>query len=405
MLTRLGVAKGDRVVIYMPMVPEAVVAMLGCARIGAVHSVVFGGFAPPELASRIDDATPKVVVTASCGIEGNRVIEYKPLLDQALRGAVHEPSATVVLQRPQVAAALRALRKEDPEGRYLRQHDISALRYLFLAGERLDPETWRWASQQTGVPVIDHWWQTESGWAIAANPAGLELLPIKPGSPSLAMPGWDLRVLDAHGRPLPAGTEGALAARLPLPPGALTTLWGDDERFVSSYLSAFEGYYLSGDGGSIDSDGYVFVMGRADDVINVAGHRLSTGAMEEVIATHPDVAECAVIGVHDALKGQAPRGLVVLKAGIDPQAPGYRDSLRRDIFERIRTRISPIASLRDVDIVAGLPKTRSGKILRKTMREIADGIDTPVPATIDDPAVLDQLRPVLLRPEACRTTM
>ncbi|MGW2939176.1 AMP-binding protein [Streptomyces sp. NPDC001156] len=450
-LTRVGVVRGDRVVIYMPMVPEAVIAMLGCARIGAVHSVVFGGFAPPELASRIDDAAPKVVVTASCGIEGNRIIEYKPLLDQALRSAEHQPSATIVLQRPQATAALsagdhdwselmatvepvqpvivdstdplyilytsgttgrpkgvvrdtggyatalawtmtniydigpgdvmftasdigwvvghsyivygpllvgattvlyegkpvgtpdagqfwrvieehhvramfaaptalRALRKEDPKAGYLRQHDISALRHLFLAGERLDPETWQWASRHTGVPVIDHWWQTESGWAIAANPAGLQLLPIKPGSPSLTMPGWDLQVLDAHGHPLPAGIQGALAARLPLPPGALTTLWRDDERFVSSYLSEFDGYYLTGDGGFIDSDGYVFVMGRTDDVINVAGHRLSTGAMEEVIATHPDIAECAVIGVHDSLKGQVPRGFVVLKAGVDPQA-------------------------------------------------------------------------------------
>lgn len=531
-LAKLGVTRGDRVVIYMPMVPEAVVAMLACARLGAVHSVVFGGFAAPELAARIDDARPRVIVTASCGIEGQRVIEYKPLLEQALELAAHPPHATVVLQRPQATArlapgdhewsalmadaepvepvpvdstdplyilytsgttgrpkgvvrdtggyatalawtmaniydigpgevmftasdigwvvghsyivygpllagattilyegkpvgtpdagqfwrvveqhkvrsmfaaptALRALRKEDPGGQYLRRYDLTTLKYLFLAGERLDPETWRWASEQTGVPVVDHWWQTESGWAITANPAGMDLLEIKPGSSSVPMPGWDLQTLGPDGRTVPAGTEGVLAARLPLPPGALSTLWGDDDRFVNTYLTAFDGYYLSGDGGFIDADGYVFVMGRTDDVINVAGHRLSTGAMEEVIAAHPDVAECAVIGVRDPLKGQAPRGFVVLKAGVDQASPGYGDALQADLMERIRKRISPIASLREIDIVTGLPKTRSGKILRKTMREIADGVMAPVPPTIEDPAVLEHLRPILLHSEGC----
>jgi propionyl-CoA synthetase len=527
-LTGLGVGRGDRVVIYMPMVPEAAIAMLGCARIGAVHSVVFGGFAPNELAVRIDDAAPTVIVSASCGIEGKRVIEYKPLLDKAIELAEHKPAKKVVLQRPQAQAAMgdddidwvdamagatpadpvpvkatdplyilytsgttgkpkgvvrdgggyavalawsmpnvyavdagetmftasdvgwvvghsyivyapllvgattvlyegkpvgtpdagqfwrvvadygvkslftaptafRAIKKEDPEARYLGDHDVSSLKYLFLAGERLDPETYHWASDRLGIPVIDHWWQTETGWPIVANPAGIELLPIKPGSPTRPLPGWDVQVLDPGGKPVAPGTDGAIVVKLPMPPGSLPTLWNDDERFVQSYMAAFDGYYLTGDGGNIDADGYVFVMGRTDDVINVAGHRLSTGAMEEILASHPDVAECAVIGVTDSLKGQIPRGFVVLKAGVDAAAAGYEDKLRAELVQLVRDQIGAVASLRDVAVVPALPKTRSGKILRKTMRGIADGVDEPVPSTIDDAAVLDALRPVLRR--------
>ncbi len=452
-LRDLGVGKGDRVVVYMPMVPEAVVAMLACARIGAVHSVVFGGFAPHELAIRIDDARPKVVVSASCGIEGSRVIAYKPMLDEAIRQAGHKPDSCVILQRPQLEAsmgerdldwasvmrpdavppaecvpvaatdplyilytsgttgkpkgivrdngghavalhwsmaqiydihpgevfwaasdvgwvvghsyivyapllvgattilyegkpvgtpdagafwrviaehrvsalftaptAFRAIRREDPQALLLAAHDISSLRTLFLAGERLDPDTYQWASRTLGIPVVDHWWQTETGWAICANLRGLEPMPIKAGSPSVPVPGYDVQVLDEHGEPGAANSEGAICIRLPLPPGTLPTLWGDDDRYVAGYLSAFPGWYLTGDGGYKDDDGYLFVMGRTDDVINVAGHRLSTGAMEAVLAGHPSVAECAVVGVHDDLKGQVPRGFVVLKAG-DPRRP------------------------------------------------------------------------------------
>jgi propionyl-CoA synthetase len=529
-LRELGVGRGDRVVIYMPMVPEAAIAMLACARLGAVHSVVFGGFAAKELAVRIDDAAPKVVVSASCGIEGKRVIEYKPLLDKAIELSAHKPDKQVILQRPQAEAAMgdndvdwaeavakaspadpvpvrstdplyvlytsgttgkpkgvvrdgggyatalawsmpnvydvsagqtiftasdvgwvvghsyivyapllagattilyegkpvgtpdagqfwrvmseygvrsmftaptafRALKKEDPNGEYPRKYDLSGLKYLFLAGERLDPETYRWASELLGIPVIDHWWQTETGWPIVANPAGIELLEIKPGSPTRPLPGWDIQVLDIDGRPVPAGQDGAIVAKLPLPPGAFPTLWNDDERFVKSYMSAFEGYYLTGDGGRIDSDGYVFVMGRTDDVINVAGHRLSTGGMEEVLASHPDVAECAVIGVADQMKGQIPRGFVVLKAGVmdreGASAEGYEDKLRAELVQMVRDQVGAVASLKEVAIVPALPKTRSGKILRKTMRGIADGVDEPVPSTIDDASVLDTLRPVL----------
>ena len=524
-LRAFGVEKGDRVVIYMPMIPEAVVAMLACARIGAVHSVVFGGFAAHELAVRIDDAQPKVVVSASCGIEPSRVVEYKPMLDKALAMASHRPDVCVVKQRPQVEAAMtegrdvdwdvairagatepapcvevaatdplyvlytsgttgkpkgivrdngghavamawslpniydvhagqvwwtasdvgwvvghsyivyaplingsttvlyegkpvgtpdagafwrvvaehgvealftaptaiRAIKKEDPDGALLTDHDISSLRTLFLAGERLDPDTYAWASKTLGVPVIDHWWQTETGWPIASNLRGLEPMPVKPGSPTVPVPGYDVVVLDETGEPVPAGTEGAICLRLPLPPGTLPTLWGDDDRFVSSYLSAFDGYYLSGDGGYVDEDGYLYVMGRTDDVINVAGHRLSTGSMEAVIAQHPAVAECAVIGAADPMKGQLPRGFVVLKAGVtaDPE------DIRRELVSLVREEIGAVAAFRDVTVVGGLPKTRSGKILRKTMREIADGKDAVVPSTIEDEGVLDSLRPAL----------
>ena len=527
-LRGLGVDRGDRVVIYMPMVPEAVVAMLACARIGAVHSVVFGGFAPHELAVRIDDAQPKVVVTASCGIEPSRVVEYKPYVDRALELATHEPAAVVLKQRPQVEAtmvegrdvdwdvamragrtdpaecvevqatdplyvlytsgttgkpkgivrdngghavamawslpniygcgagdmwwaasdvgwvvghsyivyaplicgattvlyegkpvgtpdagafwrvvaeygvkalftaptAIRAIKKEDPDGRLLAEHDTSSLETLFLAGERLDPDTYEWASKALGVPVVDNWWQTETGWPIAANLRGLEPMEIRPGSPSVVVPGYDVRVLDERGDQVPPGTEGAICIKLPLPPGTLPTLWGDDERYVASYLSAYDGHYLSGDGGDADQDGYLYVMGRTDDVINVAGHRLSTGSMEAVIAQHPSVAECAVIGVADPMKGQLPRGFVVLKAGVEADP----DELRAELVQMVRDEVGAVAAFREVSVVGGLPKTRSGKILRKTMREIADGKDAAVPSTIEDPAVLDTLRPTL-RPQ------
>jgi propionyl-CoA synthetase len=522
-LRSLGVEKGDRVIVYMPMVPEAVVAMLACARLGAVHSVVFGGFASAELAARIEDAEPKVIVSASCGIEVSRVIEYKPLLDKAIELSSHKPTTCVILQRPQVEASLqgerdvawsdviasadlvdpmpvaatdplyilytsgttakpkgvvrdngghavalrwsmenvydigpgdvwwtasdvgwvvghsyivyaplivgattvlyegkpvgtpdagafwrviaehkvsalftaptafRAIKKEDPEGRYLATYDVSSLRTLFLGGERLDPDTWEWATERLGVPVVDHWWQTETGWPIAANLRGLEPMPIKPGSPTVAVPGWDVRVLLPSGEEAPPGTEGAICIKLPLPPGALTTLWRDDERFVSSYLSAFDGYYLTGDGGYVDEDGYLYVMGRTDDVINVAGHRLSTGTLEAVLSGHPAVAECAVMGVYDDLKGQVPRGLVVLKAGVEID----HDQLRAELVSKVRDEVGAVASLRLIDVVVALPKTRSGKILRRTLREIADGKTPAVPSTIEDATVLDALKVTL----------
>jgi propionyl-CoA synthetase len=520
-LRGLGVGGGDRVVIYLPMIPEAVIAMLACARLGAVHSVVFGGFAAHELAVRIDDARPKVVVSASCGIEPSRVVEYKPMLDAAVQACAHPPLKCVIVQREQhhcqmheerdldwhdlmtraqsvdavpVAAtdplyvlytsgttgkpkgivrdngghavalawsmrniydigpgevfwaasdvgwvvghsyivygpllagattvlyegkpvgtpdpgafwrvisehhvkalftaptAIRAIRKEDPDGQHLAKHDVSSLRYLFQAGERLDPDTYEWASKQLGIPVIDHWWQTETGWAVAANPMGIEPLPIKPGSPTVPMPGYDVRVLRADGTGCAPGEDGAICIRLPLPPGTLPTLWGDDDRFQAAYLAEHPGYYLSGDGGHLDEDGYLYVMGRIDDVINVAGHRLSTGAIEEVLAAHPAVAECAVIGVADDTKGQVPRGLVVLKAGASS------DGLAAELVAAVRDRIGAVACLKVVDVVAALPKTRSGKILRKTMRGIAHGRDEPVPSTIEDPKVLEHLRPIL----------
>jgi propionyl-CoA synthetase len=522
-LRDLGVDKGDRVIVYLPMIPEALVAMLACARIGAVHSVVFGGFAAPELATRIDDATPTVIVSASCGIEGSRVIEYKPILDRAIELARHQPEHCVILQRPQAVASLtagrdldwesaaasaaavdcvpvaatdplyilytsgttakpkgvvrdngghavalrwsmdnvydtragevfwaasdvgwvvghsyivyapllagcttvlyegkpvgtpdagafwrvvaehgvktlftaptafRAIKKEDPAGELTQRYDLSRFQYLFLAGERLDPETYRWASELLGVPVIDHWWQTETGWAIVADLMGLEPMPTKAGSPTVPVPGYDVRIVDPDGAEVKPGETGDIVVRLPLPPGCLPTLWQDDERFVASYLSAHPGYYTTGDGGFRDGDGYVFVMGRIDDVINVAGHRLSTGQMEEVLASHAAVAECAVIGVHDETKGQVPRGFVVLKAGVS----AAHSEVSAELVQLIRERIGAVAALRRVDVVTALPKTRSGKILRKTMRGIADGRDEPVPSTIEDPAVLDALRPVL----------
>ncbi len=533
-----GVAKGDRVVIYLPMVPEALIAMLATARLGAIHSVVFGGFAAKELASRIQDARPTVVVTASGGLEPRGPIEYLPAVDEALRlgdhrvgavivksrkGFVHQVSeygsssdtrgsdtawldwdtelataepadpvpvlatdplyilytsgttgspkgvvrdngghavaltwsirnifgigpgdvmltasdvgwvvghsyivyapllagATTVLYEgkpvgtPDAGAfwrlindhrinvlftaptALRAVRKVDPDAALLAGYDISSLRLLFCAGERLDIDTYRWAGRTLGVPVIDNWWQTETGWPICANPRGIQELPLKPGSPTLPQPGYNLVILDAGGQEVPVGTEGNIALRLPLPPGTLPTLWGSDERYISSYLSAFDGFYVTGDSGYVDDDGYVFVMGRTDDIINVAGHRLSTGAIEQVLAQHPAVAECAVIGLADPLKGQRASGYVVLKAGadIDPAA------LEQELVALVRTQIGPVADFKQAMVVDGLPKTRSGKILRKTMRQMASGEDYVVPSTIEDQSVLDAMEPIL-RPDA-----
>ncbi|MET8537750.1 propionyl-CoA synthetase [Streptomyces sp. NPDC005065] len=521
-LSGLGVGKGDRVVIYMPMIPEAMMTMLACARIGAVHSVVFGGFAPKELATRIEDARPKLVVAASCGLEPNRVVAYQPILDEALALSAHRPDHTLMLQRENLRAdlspgyldwadvvpcaqpvapvpiaatdplyilytsgttgrpkgvlrsagghavalawsmgaiydiragdvfwtasdvgwvvghsyivygpllvgattvmyegkpvgtpdagafwrvvqeygvkaiftaptAIRAIKKTDPAAEELAKYDTSSLTSLFLAGERLDPETYHWASEVLGVPVTDHWWQTETGWAIAANPRGLEAMPVKPGSATVPVPGWDVQILDGDGQPLPPGQEGEIAIRLPLPPGALQTLWDDDDRFVESYLSRFPGFYHTGDSGYFDDDGYLFVMGRTDDVINVAGHRLSTGAIEAALATHPAVAECAVIGIPDSLKGNVPYGLVVLKSGAEPDP----DRLRAELVAAVRRDVGPVAAFHDVAVVPALPKTRSGKILRKTMRGIAEGRDEPVPATIEDISVLDALRSTL----------
>ena len=521
-LRMAGVEKGDRVVIYMPMVPEALIAMLACARLGAVHSVVFGGFAPAELAARIDDAKPKVIVSASCGLEPTRVVEYKPMLDESIALATHKPSRCIILQREQhpvelgpldmdwkdamamaepaecvsVAAtdplyilytsgttgkpkgivrdngghavaltwsmknvynieagdmwwsasdvgwvvghsyivyaplfagattivfegkpvgtpdagtfwrviekygvkglftaptAIRAIRKEDYNADFIKSADLSKFENLFLAGERLDPDTYHWATENLGVPVIDNWWQTETGWPIASNLRGLEPMPIKPGSPTVAIPGYDIKVLDESGKELPPGTEGNIAITLPLPPGTLPTLWGDDQRYIDSYLTVFPGMYASGDGGYIDEDGYVYIMGRTDDVINVAGHRLSTGSLEAVVATHELVAECAVIGVADAIKGQIPKAFVVLKAGAQVDA----EELRKQIVALVRKEVGPVASLNEVVVVPGLPKTRYGKVLRKTMRGIADGKHVDIPSTIEDASILDILRPLL----------
>jgi len=518
-----GVAKGDRVILYMPMVPEAVVAMLACARIGAVHSVVFGGFAAKELATRIDDAQPKLILSASCGIEPGRIVQYKPLLDEAIRLAGSKPKACIVLQRPQltcdltpgrdydwaslrrkamndgkkapcvpVAAtdplyilytsgttgipkgvvrdngghlvavkwsmfnlygvkpgevwwcgsdigwvvghsyiiygpllhgatsimyegkpvgtpdagafwrvisehkavafftaptAFRAIRKEDPEGKFIRQYDLSKFRTLFLAGERADPPTVEWAEQQLKVPVIDHWWQTETGWCIAGNPVGLGVLPVKHGSPTVPMPGYQVDVVDEAAKPVPANTMGSIVIKLPMPPGCLPTLWNQDARFREAYLSEFPGYYKTSDAGYKDEDGYVFVMGRTDDIINVAGHRLSTGGMEEILASHPDVAECAVLGVKDAIKGEVPCGFLVLKAGVK-RPP---NEIEKEIVALVRDRLGPVAAFKLAITVGRLPKTRSGKILRGTIKKIADGESWTMPATIEDPKVLDEI--------------
>jgi len=518
-LKGLGVEKGDRVVIYMPMIPEAAVAMLASARIGAVHSVVFGGFASKELAIRIDDAKPKVVISASGAMEGKKQLEYKPLIDNAIDLATHKPEKCVIFQRDFVKAnllegrdldweelvagaepaqcvtvkatdplyilytsgttgmpkgvvrdngghavalnwsmknvyglepgdvfwsasdvgwvvghsyiiygplfygcttiiyegkpvgtpdpgafwrvisehgvkvmftaptAFRAIKKEDPGGDYMSKYDLSAFKALFLAGERLDPDTYHWASDLLNVPVIDHWWQTESGWPIAANCIGIEEFPIKPGSPAKAVPGYNVVVLDQDGKELPRGKEGLVAIKLPLPPGTLQTLWQNDERFVDSYMKAFDGYYFTSDGGYIDEDGYIFIMGRVDDVINVAGHRLSTGAMEEIVSQHKDVAECAVFGVDDGLKGQIPVGLFVFKAGVESDP----EDVKNELVKMVRNQIGPVACFKDATSVKRLPKTRSGKILRGTMRSIADGKEYNVPSTIDDPAILDEI--------------
>ncbi len=526
-LLEAGVEKGDRVILYMPMIPEALIAMLACARIGAIHSVVFGGFAANELAVRIEDTQPKVIISASCGIEPNRVVRYKPLLDQAIELSTAKPDYTIVVQRPQEIASLiegrdydyatlmeaarsrgikaecepmaatdpayilytsgttgrpkgvvrdigghmvalkwtmfnhyginpgdvfwaasdvgwvvghsyivygpllqgattilyegkpvgtpdagafwrviseykvkalftaptafRAIKKEDPQGLQTARYDLSNFKTLFLAGERADPNTVHWAEDLLNVPVIDHWWQTETGWAIAGNCVGLGAMPIKHGSPTFPVPGFELHVLNESSEEVKRGQTGALSVKLPMPPGCLPTLWKNDAGFIESYLIEFPGYYKTADAGYIDEDGYVFVMARTDDIINVAGHRLSTGAIEEVVANHPDVAECAVIGIHDGLKGQAPAGFVLLKAGVD------RDIkvVEREIVELVRERIGPVAAFKTVLTVNRLPKTRSGKILRGTMRKIADGEAYKMPATIDDPAILAEITAAL----------
>ncbi len=518
-LAAQGIGKGDRVILYMPMIPQAVIAMAACARLGAVHGVVFGGFAANELAVRIDDAKPKMVVSASCGIEGARVIEYKPLLDAAIELATHKPEHCIIVQRPQAAAqmiagrdldwdqamaeaephpcvpvaatdplyilytsgttgqpkgivrdngghavalkwsmkaiydvdpgevywaasdvgwvvghsyivyapllhgcttvlyegkpvgtpdpgafwrvisqhgvatmftaptAFRAIRQQDPEGSYIQKYDLARFRALFLAGERCDPDTLAWAQAQLKVPVIDHWWQTETGWAIASNCLGIGPLPVKAGSPTRAVPGWDVRALGPDGLEKAPGEIGALVCKLPLPPGTLPTLWQADERYREAYLNKFPGYYETGDSGYLDEDGYVFVMARTDDIINVAGHRLSTGGMEEVLAAHPDVAECAVIGVADQLKGQLPLGFLVLQAGVErPEA-----EIVQEVVKMVRERIGPVAAFKQARVVKRLPKTRSGKILRATMKKIADGEPYTAPATIDDPDILTEI--------------
>lgn len=518
-LAAQGVEKGDRVLIYLPMIPEAVIAMLACARLGAVHSVVFGGFAPNELAKRINDAKPKVVVSASCGIEPTRLVEYKPMLDEAIELCTAKPERCIIYQRPQVTApmvagrdidwndaiaqaepadcvsveatdplyilytsgstgapkgivrdngghavalkwsmehvynvkpgevywaasdvgwvvghsyivygpllqgcttilyegkpvgtpdagafwrvvtehnvsvlftaptAFRAIKRVDPKGDFIRQYSRDHLRALFLAGERCDPDTLLWAQEQLGVPVVDHWWQTESGWPIAANCLGIEAFPVKPGSATKPVPGYDIRILDPEARELPAGVTGSICVRLPLPPGSLPTLWQNEQNFRQTYLDAYPGYYLSGDAGYLDEDGYVWVMGRIDDIINVAGHRLSTGGMEEVLAGHPDIAECAVISVTCDLKGEVPLGLLVLKAGVERP----HEAIVKEVIAQVRKDIGPVAAFKHAVVVERLPKTRSGKILRGAMRKIADGETIKTPATIDDPAILSEI--------------
>jgi propionyl-CoA synthetase len=530
MLRDLGVGKGDRVILYMPMVPEAVIAMLACARIGMIHSVVFGGFAARELATRIDDCKPKVILSASCGLEPGRIVQYKPLLDEAIALAAHKPQTCLILQRPQVQApliegrdrdwaqmrdhaliharsafdclpveatdplyilytsgttgrpkgvvrdngghmvalkwsmknlygvepgevywaasdvgwvvghsyivyaplfhgcttilyegkpvgtpdagafwrviseygcaamftaptAFRAIKKEDPQGKLLAQYDLKNFRTLFLAGERADPDTLAWAEKLLNVPVIDHWWQTETGWAIAGNPVGLGMLPVKHGSPTVAMPGYDIRIVDESCRELPPGKMGSIVVKLPLPPACMPTLWQADARMRESYLEEFPGCYKTADAGFKDDDGYIFVMGRTDDIINVAGHRLSTGGMEEVLASHPDVAECAVLGVKDALKGEVPCGFIVLKSGVNRPS----GEIEKECVALIREKIGPVAAFKIAITVARLPKTRSGKILRGTMKKIADGETWQMPATIDDPAILDEIGTALKR--------
>ena len=523
MLSRLGVTTGDRVIICMPMISEAIVAMLGCARHGAVHSVVFGGFAAAELAKRVDDATPKVIISASCGHEPGRIVEYKPLLDAAIDQATHKPNHCVIVQREAVQAALvdgrdlewhaahegavevapisvhatdplyilytsgttgqpkgvvrdngghavalnwsmrhiygvtpgdvywaasdigwvvghsyityapliygctsilfegkpigapdagvfwrviaehqvkvlftaptafRAIKRADPEGNFLKNYDTSCLKYLFLAGERADPDTISWAKRQLGVPVIDHWWQTETGWSICANPVGIEQLPVKLGSPSVAMPGYNIDILDTDGEALPAGELGAISIKLPLPPSCLATIWGADQAFIDKYLTTFPGYYETGDAGYCDEDGYLYIMARTDDVINVAGHRLSTGQLEEVLADHPDIAECAVIGVADQLKGQLPLGLICLY----PTSQRKAEDIVAEAIDLVRSRVGRVAALNQVIVVDRLPKTRSGKVLRGTVAKIADGTDWTMPATIDDPVILDEVTAAL----------
>jgi len=522
-LKGLGVAKGDRVLIYMPMIAEAAIAMLATVRIGAVHSVVFGGFAANELATRINDAKPKVIVSASCGIEVTKVIKYKPLLDEAIETATSKPEKCVIFQRPMETAsmidgrdvdwveqmasaqpadcvpvaatdpcyilytsgttgqpkgvvrdtgghvvalkwtmkniynvdagdtywaasdvgwvvghsyivygplfkgcttilfegkpvgtpdagvfwrvisqhkvktmftaptAFRAIKREDPQAQMMNDYDLSNFKYLFLAGERLDPDTLKWAENSLGVPVIDHWWQTETGWAICANCMGLHHFPVKEGSPTKPAPGWNLQVVDESNQQVAAGEIGALVVKLPLPPGTLPTLWNNDPRYIESYLEEFPGYYKTADAGFIDEDGYAFVMSRTDDIINVAGHRLSTGAMEEVLSDHPEVAECAVLGVEDQLKGQVPVGFVVLNAGVDRS----HDEIVGEVIQMVRERIGPVASFKKASVVKRLPKTRSGKILRGTIQKIADNQDYKVPATIDDPSILGEMEEAL----------
>ena len=514
-----GVGYGDRVIIYMPMIPEAVIAMLATVRIGAIHSVVFGGFAASELAKRIDDCTPKMIVSASCGIEPSRIVEYKPMLDEAIAISQHKPETCIMLQRPQAESsmvagrdldwhesldgaepadcvpvrsedpcyilytsgttgipkgvvrstgahivalkwsmkniydvdpgdvfwaasdigwvvghsyivyaplfagcttilyegkpvgtpdagafwrviaehkvkvmftaptAIRAIKKEDPDGKLLANYDLSHYHAQFVAGERCDPDTLHWIADNLGVPVIDHWWQTETGWSIASTCLGIDDTPIRVGSPGRAVPSWNVMVLDTAGHPVKAGEIGSIVVKLPMPPGCLPTLWNNDDRFVESYMAEFPGYYKTGDAGYIDEDGFIYVMARTDDIINVAGHRLSTGGMEEVLAAHPDVAECAVVGAADALKGQVPLGFLVLKSGVDRAG----DTVVAEVVKMVREKIGPVAAFKEAVIIQRLPKTRSGKILRGTMQKIADGVDYPMPATIDDPAILDEI--------------